>query len=76
MHTSATLRSSTAIRVKYLAGRVHALGPRPLYEYLCEIIGGSSDPMGRLEKFAAMDPEVLDYFGGRELPPPLRLVPK
>ena len=67
MITSATIPSSIAIRVRHLASCLHSLGPRPLFEFCCEIVGGSSDPLGRLEKFAAINPDILDQFGGRDL---------
>jgi hypothetical protein len=35
-------------RLLRLAGRLHSLGPRPLAEYLAEIIAGA-DPVLRLE---------------------------
>jgi hypothetical protein len=71
---SITIASSLALRIRQLAPRLHRLGPRPLYEFLAEIVGGSSNPLGRLEVYAAIDPETLDRFGGRDLPPVIRLV--
>ena len=68
MTTSVTLASSISIRVRYLAGRIDVLGPRPLFELLCEL-SASSAAIARLESYAAIDPDVLDYFGGRDLPP-------
>jgi hypothetical protein len=71
--TSATIASSVALRLRYLAGCIHYLGPRPLYELLCEL---SSSPIARarFETYAAIDPDTLDRFGGRELPPIVRRV--
>ncbi len=67
MTTSATLASSLSTRLRYLAGRIHSLGPRPIYELLCEL-SASSAAVARFEAYAALDPDVLDQFGGRDLP--------
>ncbi len=71
---SVTLESSIALRVRALVCRLHPKGPRPLYEFCCEMIAGSSDPLGRLEKYAAINDDMLDRFDGRDLPPNLHLV--
>ena len=74
--TSATIASSLALRIRQLAPRLHRLGPRPFFEFCCEIVGGA-DPMTRLERFAALDGlnDFIRANGGHDLPPPpLRLV--
>jgi hypothetical protein len=50
----------------FLARRVHALGDRPLFELLKEIVAGA-DPIARLERYAALDPAILAYLGGDRL---------
>ena len=65
---SATIASSIASRIRYLAPRLHRLGPLSLYEFCCELCGGA-DPLARLERYARLDPEILDRLGGREMPP-------
>lgn len=60
-------------RLKYLTRRLHALGERPLYEMLREVIGGA-DLAQRLEVYARIDPAVLAALGGVALPPVARLV--
>jgi hypothetical protein len=67
MTTSATIASSIALRLRYLAGCLHSLGPRPLFEMMCEF-GHSSAAIARFETYAAIDPDTLDQFGGRDLP--------
>ena len=67
---STTIASSVALRVRALAVRLHHLGPRPLYEFLCELAGGA-DPLDRLETYAALDPETIRVLGGCEMPPHL-----
>jgi hypothetical protein len=69
--TSATIASSIALRLKHLAGRVHQLGPRPLFELMCELVGGSSDPLSRIEVYAGLDADIVRALGGADLPPHL-----
>src|SRR5262245_16268725 len=49
--TSASLASSTALRLRYLANRLHQLGPRPLFELLAEAVQGAP-LIERLERYA------------------------
>jgi hypothetical protein len=56
-------------RLRYLAQRLHALGERPLYEFLREIIAGA-DPVARLERYAALDADVVRALGGDRLAGP------
>jgi hypothetical protein len=65
--TSATIASSIALRVRYLAERIHSLGPRPTFELLCELVGGAP-VMPRLETYAAIDRDVVRELGGAEIP--------
>jgi hypothetical protein len=74
--SSVTIASSLALRIRALAPRLHRLGPHPLYQFLAEVVGGAPDPLGRLEAYAAIDAEVLDRFGGREMPQMIKLVVK
>ncbi len=62
-------------RLLYLAGRLHSLGPRPLFEFLREIEAGA--PLHeRLERYAALEPlaDFIQSLGGDRLPPPARLI--
>jgi hypothetical protein len=68
--TSATIASSIALRVRALAIRIHDLGPRPLFELMCELAGGA-DPLSRLEAYGALDPHTVSVLGGSEMPPTL-----
>jgi hypothetical protein len=71
--TSATLASSIALRIRQLAPRLHRLGPRPLYEFCCELAGGA-DPLARLERYAQLDPDTVHALGADVLPPVVRRV--
>jgi hypothetical protein len=71
--TSVTLASSTALRLQFLAGRLHALGPRSTFEFLAEIAGGA-DMFERLERYARLDPDIVHALGGDVMPPVVRLV--
>jgi hypothetical protein len=62
-------------RLRLLAGRIHRLGPYPLYHLLRELADGA--PLGPcLKAYAALAPlaSFIEAHGGRELPPPVRLV--
>jgi hypothetical protein len=67
--SSVTVASSIALRISALAVRLHRLGPRPIYEWACEVVAGSSNPLGRLEVFAALDPHTVAVLGGDRMPP-------
>jgi hypothetical protein len=56
-------------RLAYLAGRIHALGPRPLCELFHELQAGA--PLHeRLERYAALPADFIKALGGDRLPPP------
>jgi hypothetical protein len=62
-------------RLAYLAIRIHALGPRPLYELFRELEAGAP-LIERLERYAALFP-LADFIlehGGDRLPT-LRSIP-
>jgi len=54
-------------RLRFVASRLHALGPRPLFEFLLELADGA-DPWSRLEKYASLDGDFLAALSGDELP--------
>jgi hypothetical protein len=72
--TSATIPSSTRLRVLALSRHLYHLGPRPLFEWACEIVGGSSDPLGRLEAYGRLDPDIVRALGGDRLPATVRRI--
>lgn len=74
--SSITVASSLADALRQLAPRLHRLGSRTLYQFLADVVGGSSNPLGRLEAYAQLDAKTLDAFGGRDLPPTLYLIKK
>jgi hypothetical protein len=62
-------------RLRLLARRVHALGPRPLYQMFRELAGGA-DFSNTAERYAALAP-LADFIAansGDQLPPVARLV--
>ncbi len=65
--TSTTTASSIAQRLRYLAGRIHQLGPGPLYQLMAEL-SGSSTAMERFEVYGALDGALIRAFGGDKLP--------
>jgi hypothetical protein len=54
-------------RLRHLARRLHALGERPLYELMRELVAGA-DPVARLEVYCRIDPVILAALGGDVLP--------
>ena len=54
-------------RFRHLAEHLHRLGPRPTYELLREIAAGA-DVVERLERYAALTPEVVHAVGAEEMP--------
>ena len=58
--------------------KLHALGPRPLYEFLSELAGGDTplalDIEIQLDRYNRLDPGLVDQLGGRELQVPLTVV--
>ena len=56
-----------AQRIRLLAQRLHDLGPRPLAEYLMEIVNGC-DAVERLEVYARLPGDFISANGGDRLP--------
>lgn len=54
-------------RLRCLAERIYALGPRPLFELFCELERGA-DFGSRLERYAQLDPAVIAAIGANVLP--------
>jgi hypothetical protein len=73
--TSLTIASSISLRLRVLAQRISNLGTRPLHEAMCEVVGGA-DPLPTFEKYASLVlyADLLEAYGGRDLPPVVRLV--
>jgi hypothetical protein len=66
--------SSSDIQFRHLCGRLHALGPRPMFELLREIAAGK-DLLDRLPIYAAMDGYTVRLLGADKMPPlPLTLI--
>jgi hypothetical protein len=61
-------------RLRRLAALIHNLGPRALWELLRELVAGR-DLVERLERYAAIDPDILEALGGARFPELLRAVP-
>ena len=54
-------------RLRFLAVRLHRLGPRPLFEFLAEIERGAP-LIERLERYAALDGDFIRALNGDRLP--------
>jgi hypothetical protein len=55
-------------RLRYLAGRIHSLGERPLIELLRQLDAGT-DLHPTLEAYARLPAEFVAAYGGDRLPP-------
>ena len=66
------------IHIAPLVCGLHALGTRPLYEYVRELVGIdhglAADAEALLKRYARLDPQVVETLGGRNLQIPLALV--
>ena len=56
------------VRLRYLAGCIHGLGPRPLYELLRQLDAGA-DLHPTLEAYARLPAEFIAAHGGDRLMP-------
>jgi hypothetical protein len=76
MTAGSVLLSSISPRTRYLAATIHAMGPRPLYECICDLIVASSGALDIIERYAGLQSygDFIAANGGRELPPIVHLV--
>ncbi len=61
------------LRLKRLAEYLHALGPRPIFEFCRELAEAhdiSADMQRRLERYARLDPAFVQALGGDHYAPP------
>jgi hypothetical protein len=64
-----TIASSVALRLRHLAGKIHVLGPAPLYHLMRQLVGGA-DPLPTLENYARLPADFIKAYGGDRLPSP------
>ena len=61
------------LRRDRLVLRLHRLGPKPVSEYLKELVGNDdglqADALFLLEKYSALDPGIVHALGGDTFPP-------
>ena len=66
------------IRISPLVEDLHGLGPRPLYEFLRELVSADHalavDAEELLKRYARLDPGTVAALDGRDLRMPLALV--
>ena len=67
------LTPQKSARLKHLAVKVHALGPRPLFELLRELEDGAN-LMARLERYAMLNPDVVVALGADRMPSRARMI--
>ena len=61
-------------RLQHLAAALHALGPRPLFEFLREVENGA-DLRSRLEVYARYPASFIHANGGDVIPPSIFVIP-
>ena len=64
------IASSIELRLRSLTPRIHALGEAPLFHLLREIVAGA-DPVGTVETYAGLPPDIIHAYGGDRLMPAL-----
>jgi hypothetical protein len=69
---TASPANDSKVRLQHIARRIHALGPRPLYELLRELVAGA-DALDRIEVYGRLDADVVRALGGAEFPPLLSI---
>jgi hypothetical protein len=62
-------QTQSRARLKFLAARLHALGPKPLFHFLDELERGA-DLRISLERYSRLPAEFVAAYGGRDFPPP------
>ena len=66
------------IRLAPRVQALHALGPRPLYEFLAELTAGDAvlavDIEILLDRYSRLDPATVEALDGREIRLPLAVV--
>jgi len=63
------MQSPDNARLRFLAGRLHALGPAPLFHFLSDIETGK--PIrATLEEYAALPADFVRAYGGDEFAAP------
>lgn len=69
----ATLGAAKRLRIRFLAARIHALGPSPLAHFVREI-EARADVFATLEIYAALPRDFIVALGGDQLPPALHTI--
>jgi Holliday junction resolvase RusA-like endonuclease len=65
--------STPKVRLQFLARRLHALGPKPLFHFLDEIECGA-DLRTHLEEYSALPANLVKDYGGAEFLDPFNFV--
>jgi len=67
INTSTTVPSSTGLRLRCLAQRIHDLGPAPLFHAMCELAAGG-DPLTVFETYGRLPRDLIAAYHGHSLP--------
>jgi hypothetical protein len=61
-------QAQSSLRLKFLASRLHALGPQPLFHFLDEVERGADL---RSQEYARLPEEFINAYGGDKFRPAL-----
>jgi hypothetical protein len=70
---AAVTQAENNVRLRFLAARLHGLGPKPLYYFLREIEAGAGI-RPHLERYAALPADFIAAYGGDRFEPTASLV--
>ena len=66
-------QAQSSLRLKFLASRLHALGPQPLFRFLDDVERGA-DPRSHLERYAALPADFIKADAGDRFAPSLHCI--
>jgi hypothetical protein len=66
-------QAQSSLRLKFLANRLHALGPQPLFHFLDDVERGA-DLRSHLERYAALPADFIKANAGDRFAPSLHCI--
>lgn len=72
IQTGLANQSQNRLRLQFLAGRLHALGPKPLFHFLSEVERGA-EIRSHLEKYSQLPADFIKAYRGDEFAAPFAI---
>jgi hypothetical protein len=66
-------QAQSRLCLRFLASRLHSLGPKPLFHFLDEVERGA-DPRSHLERYAALPADFIKAHAGDRFAPSLHCI--